>query len=137
MSEKLIHDMIYEPQYDESFEDVKKHLIGLSQRLYELLPDITLSPDERLERIARIIPTSILISDNYKTGRVKLRRLRNRLDELVPNNEMDYYEKLEYLVNRVNELVPEDILFFKKLEKIGDKRKSDIGRNWAPPKGGS
>ena len=103
-------------------------LKALSSRLYELLPDITLSPDERLERIARIIPTSILCGEHHKTARTKLNQLRRRLDELVQDNDMDYYQKLEYLVNLVNETVPGDMPLFKKLETIGDKRKSDIGR---------
>ncbi|WP_232700248.1 hypothetical protein [Brevibacillus daliensis] len=118
----------YKPQFTESFEEVCTNLKSLSDRLFNLLPDKTLSPDERLERIARIIPTSILCGDYHKTGRTKLNKLRYRLDELVPDNNLDYNQKLEFLVDLVNETVPGDMLLYQKLELIGDKRKSDIGR---------
>ncbi|WP_391205456.1 hypothetical protein [Psychrobacillus sp. L4] len=118
----------YKPIYTESFEEVCTNLKLISSRLYELLPDVTLSPDERLERIARIVPSSLLCSDHHKTARTKLKKLRTRLDELVPDSTLSYSQKLEYLVDLVNNRIPDDLLLFEKLESIGDKRKSDIGR---------
>ncbi|EJR73599.1 hypothetical protein ORN01_21990 [Bacillus cereus] len=119
----------YKPNFTENYEEVCVHLKGISQKLYDLLPDISLSPDERLERLARVIPKSILISENHKTARTKLNKLRNRLDELVPDENLDYYQKIDYLVGIANNMVPEDIKLYKKLEKIDDYRLSDIGRN--------
>lgn len=130
-------DEEYSPIFNESFEEVCSELKSISDRLYELLPDTSLSPDERLERLARVIPTSLLISDNHKTARSKLNKIRYKLDELVPDRQLSYLDKLETLVNITNSLVEEDdIRFFKKLEKIGDYRRSDIGRpglDTAPP----
>ncbi|WP_036833613.1 hypothetical protein, partial [Pontibacillus litoralis] len=76
-------DEEYSPKFNESFEEICTELKSISDRLYELLPDTSLSPDERLERLARVVPTSLLISDNHKTARSKLNKLRYRLDELV------------------------------------------------------
>jgi predicted nuclease with TOPRIM domain len=119
----------YRIDYEEPFEEVCEHLVRLSTRLQELLPDPSLSPDERLERIARVIPTSVLISDHHKTARTKLNQLRRRLSELVPDETLDHHQKLEYLVEQVHALVPTDEpRLFKKLEALGDGRRSDIGR---------
>ncbi|MCY7858255.1 hypothetical protein MOB44_16535 [Bacillus sonorensis] len=119
----------YIPKFEEDFEEVCRHLQAHSHRLFELLPDISLSPDERLERLARVIPTSILKSANHKTAREKLNGLRHRLDELIPDQNMSYYDKIEYLVNIADEMVPGQMKMYEKLEKIGDKRWSDIGRS--------
>ncbi|OUB98420.1 hypothetical protein BK784_16865 [Bacillus thuringiensis serovar medellin] len=119
----------YVPDFDESFDEVSVHLKALSEKLYNLLPDISLSPDERLERLARVIPKSILVSENHLTARTKLYKLRRRLDQLVPDKNMDYYEKVDYLVGIANDMVPGDMKLYKKLEAIGDNRYSDIGRD--------
>ena len=119
----------YERHYAETFEAVCRHFVQLSTRLQELLPDPTLSPDERRERLARVVPSSLLISENHKTARTNLNRLRQRLDELVPDEQLNYHEKLEFLVSRVHELVSGDEpRLFKKLEALGDRRRADIGR---------
>ncbi|WFA05705.1 hypothetical protein [Bacillus sp. HSf4] len=119
----------YIPHFDEDFEEVCRHLKAHSQRLFDLLPDVSLSPDERLERLARVVPTSILKSANHKTAREKLNGLRRRLDELVPDQHMSYYDKIEYLVNIADKMVPGNLKMYQKLEKIGDHRWSDIGRS--------
>lgn len=123
------HWEVYTIDYTESFDSVCEHLTALSERLLELLPDPSLSPDERLERIARVVPSSTLKSAYHQTARTKLNRLRARLDELVPRDDLCYAEKLEWLVARVHELVPGDEpRLFKKLEAFGDHRRSDMGR---------
>jgi hypothetical protein len=120
---------VYAIPFTESFETVCAELMMLGDRLLELLPDPTLGPDERLERLARVVPTSILAAAHHQTARTKLVRLRRRLDELVPDPAMTYRDKLEWLVQRVHELVPGDEpRLFKKLEALGDHRRSDMGR---------
>lgn len=114
---------------EEPFEKICEELLAVSLKLQELLPDPSLSPDERLERLARVVPGSVLISANHRTGRSKLNALRFRLAELVPNLEMSSIEKIKWLEARVHELVPENTeKIFKKLEKLGDQRRSDNGR---------
>src|SRR3989338_41224 len=112
-----------------SFEKICEELLAVSLKLQELLADPSLSPDERLERLARVVPDSILISANHRTARSKLNALCFRLAELVPHPEMGSVEKIEWLASRVHELAPENTdRLFKKLEKLGDKRRSDNGR---------
>lgn len=124
----MINIQIPEPK-DESFDEVCMELMALSRRLYELLPDPTLSPEERLERLGRVAPHSFVKSENAKTARTKLNALRVRLTELVPSQKLNSQQKLEFLVRLTNELVPEEMpRFFMKLEKLGDDRASDIGR---------
>lgn len=124
----LIEKESYKIKYDESFEEVCRNLKMISSSLYDLLPDITLSPDERLERLARVIPTSVLISRNHQTARTKLNALRMRLKELVPNEDLSDSQRIELLVKKLDELVPENLSPYKKLEKLGDFRGSDMGR---------
>ena len=115
--------------FEESFDEVCIELMTICRRLEQLLPDPTLSPEERLERLGRVAPHTMLRSDCHKTARAKLTAMRIRLAELVPSLVMSDQEKIEFLVSRTNELVPEDMpRFFMKLEKIGEARASDIGR---------
>ncbi len=126
--DRLIPRELYKPVYDESFEDVCKNLSALSNYLIELLPDPSLSPDERIERLARVVPDSTLVSVHHRTARTKLKAIRARLQELVPGEGLTDMERIEFLVNKVHTLVPGDQRLFLKLEAIGDYRGSDMGR---------
>ncbi|RAG80679.1 hypothetical protein DN069_36910 [Streptacidiphilus pinicola] len=119
-------DVDYVPPQQEDYQDVVDELVRLSVKLLAHLPDPSLGPDERLERIARVVPTSQLQSANRRSARNKLVALRRRLDELVPG-ELPAEEKLDLLIARVNELVPGDRPFIAKLETMGDFRATDIG----------
>ncbi|MGE0762964.1 MAG: hypothetical protein AB7N80_06775 [Bdellovibrionales bacterium] len=115
--------------HEESFDEVCRELMAVSRRLEELLPDPTLSPQERLERLGRVAPHSTLNSENHLTARAKLNKIRLRLAELVPTQQLSTLEKIEFLVKRTHQLIPEAVpRFFMKLEKLGDQRGSDIGR---------
>lgn len=117
---------IFDSTYEESYEE----LLVLSRRMLELLPDPSIGPAERLERIARIVPESMRYSDYTKTARTKLNYLKQRLEELVPEEGETSMDKLEILVDRINKKFPElsNERLFVKLEKMGDNRISDIGR---------
>lgn len=126
-------DSAYVVQYDEPFQAVRAELTLLSERLLELLPDPSIGPHERLERLARVVPDSVLVSQDRLTARTKLTRLRRRLDELVPSAGLSYPEKLEWLVNRLEKLVPGNMKIIEKLETLGDFRGTDTGaspRRW-------
>ncbi|MEV8213185.1 hypothetical protein [Leifsonia sp. NPDC077715] len=116
----------YIPPFEFQYPEVYARLRALSTRLLDQLPDPSIGPEERLERIARVVPSSIRVSSNLLTGYTKLVRLRSRLDELVPG-EMDELEKLEVLLARVHELVPGDMRLIEKLETMHDYRYSDTG----------
>src|SRR5581483_11088314 len=84
---------------------------------------------ERLERLARVAPGSVLVSRHHQTARSKLEQLRQRLAELVPGEDLDEHERLEVLVARVHELVPGDEpRLYRKLAALGHHRRSATGR---------
>lgn len=118
--------------YGESFEDVCSCLQEISTLLQAWLPDPSIGPEERLERLARVVPDSILCSENRVNARTKLTRLRRLLDELAPDIEGDV-ERLKHLRHLLDDLVPGDAPAIKKLETLHDYRGTDIGvspRGW-------
>ncbi|MGN9793386.1 hypothetical protein ACTMTU_20115 [Streptomyces sp. OZ13] len=126
-------DEDYRVAFGDDFLDVVKELTDLSVRLLTLMPDPSLSPNERLERLARVVPNSQLITAHRRSARSKLYEIRRRLDELVPGDELTYREKLEALVTRLDELVPGALRPIQKLERLGDYRSTDVGvspRSW-------
>lgn len=116
----------YVPGEQEAHLEVVDELVRLSVKLLTHLPDPSLGPDERLERVARVVPTSQLQSAHRRSARNKLVNLRRRLDELVPGD-LTSEEKLDALIARVHQLVPDDMPFILKLETMGDFRATDIG----------
>lgn len=118
----------YRFKAEEPFEDVVEELVTLSVRLLTLLPDPSLSPNERLERLARVVPHSQMHSAHRRTARSKLTELRRRLEDLVPDDGLSSVERLEWLISRVEELVPGDGSTISKLEKLGDFRSTDADR---------
>lgn len=130
-NEEYFSNEDYLPDLSPSFSEVKSELESVSEYLFTLLPDYSIGPEERIERLARIIPESILVSENMKTARTKLKNINSRLDELVPAN-LTSIEKIEYLVSLVNNHFPEesDMKFIEKLEAIDDFRRTDNGRRF-------
>jgi hypothetical protein len=121
------------PQWEEPYEEVCAALTRISQRLLDLLPDPSIGPEERLERLARVVPTSVLVSARHLTARTKLNALRARLDELVPIDGLDHCQKLERLVESLDHLVTEEgLTTYQKLERLGDGRLADNGRFTLP-----
>ncbi|NCN41947.1 hypothetical protein GW916_11945 [bacterium] len=116
------------PIFEDDYEKVCQELTSLSKRLLELLPDPSIGPEERLERLARVAPHTLMISRNVRTARSKLSDLKHRLSELVPDEALSSIQKLEFLISKANQLSPEAGTLFEKLEELGDIRISDIGR---------
>ena len=113
---------------EENQEEVDSQLFELSKKLQKLLPDPSLSPLERVERLGRVVPTSIQRSAQHLTARTKLNNIRLRLAELVPNENMSAEEKIDALVEIIDELVPiKTDRLFEKLEIMGDNRLRDNG----------
>jgi hypothetical protein len=113
---------------EESQESVDSQLFRLSEKLQDLLPDPSLSPLERVERLGRVVPTSIQRSAQHLTARTKLNNIRLRLAELVPIEAMSAEEKIDILVEIIEELVPiKTDRLFERLELMGDNRLRDNG----------
>ncbi|WP_300074380.1 hypothetical protein [uncultured Ruegeria sp.] len=122
---------------EQRFEDVATELKEISEYLLELLPDPSLSPMERIERLGRVVPLSYQLGAHHRTARAKLSEITVRLQELLPGEEMTNRERIDCLVAEVHRLCPEDLgRLYLKLEHIGDHRLRDNGavpyRGWTP-----
>ncbi|ACZ00530.1 hypothetical protein [Streptobacillus moniliformis] len=127
-NEKYFKKSEYMKDFEESFENIKIELKEISEKLFNLLPDKSINSEEKIERLARLIPESIMESEFSRTGRTKLNIIRRKLDYLVPNPNLNYFEKIDYLVSIANNLVPDKEKLIEKLEEIDDFRRTDNGR---------
>jgi hypothetical protein len=113
---------------EEPQSEAIEQLMALSKKLQDLLPDPSLSPLERVERLGRVIPDSIQRSSEHLTARSKLNNIRLRLAELVPDEDLTSEQRIDYLVDLAHKLIPKETSrFFEKLEIIGDNRSRDNG----------
>lgn len=126
-------DETYLIQEDQPFQEAVAELMSISIKLIELMPDPSLGPNERLERLSRAIPASQMQSEHRKSARNKLKVLKRRLNELVPELEDNSDAQITFLTDKIHRLIPGDVPFVNKLERMGDHRSSDIGvspRQW-------
>ena len=99
-------------------------LKSLSDALYELLPDKSLSPFERLERLGRVVEPRDPHLEDLQSAATKLQRLKDRINELVPG-EGSPHEKLIGLELALDEQAGVELSgqsVISKLEKLGDPR---------------
>jgi hypothetical protein len=115
------------PDVDLSKEEnnkVSAELAALSAKLYGLLPDNSLSPFERLERLARVVEGRKPDLSQLQSASKKLEALRARLNDLVPGDASDD-KKIDVMAAKLDELVADeqhDWTTFSKLELLGDPR---------------
>ena len=64
------------------------------------------------------------------TARTKLNNITMKLNYLIPDPELTEMEKIDKLVEIINLLEPGEEKLIKKLEKIDDFRRTDIGRRF-------
>jgi hypothetical protein len=120
----------YQPAFADGrpFSTIFDELWSVSSHLLELLPDPALSPLERIERLARVVPGSLALSAHRRTGRAKLLEIEQRLAELVPEQGLTTIERIDRLVALTTSFAPGEMRLVDRLELIGDFRVSDIGR---------
>lgn len=119
---------IYDTLLKEPQEHVNERLTFLSFKLQRLLPDPSLGPMERIERLARVIPNSYQVGVFHRTARSKLTEIEDKLFSLVPDESINSSQRIDYLVELANILVPEDTdRLCQKLQFIGDNRLRDNG----------
>jgi hypothetical protein len=61
-------------------------LASIARRLAAVLPDVSASPEERVERLARYVPGATPKPELMVSDYQKLVRMRARLEELVPGD---------------------------------------------------
>lgn len=104
--------------------EISQRLEELSEMLIKHVPDPSLSPDERLERIARVDQRRVPQREYLLPAVEKLYRLERRLDDLVDDSDLSSTEQLEVLIERVEERGEkhEERDFVEILERMGDER---------------
>ena len=103
-------------------EKAAAELAALSERLALLLPDPSLSPLERLERLARVVQDRVPHSDQLQPALEKVSKLKTRLDELVPGR-MSAEDKIITLAKMAYEKAGGDkMTCVEALERMGDPR---------------
>lgn len=124
MTQRLDH-MVPDPKLSaEENRAAALELKTLSDALYELLPDKSLSPFERLERLGRVVEPREPRMEELQPAAVKLARLQERLNELVPEG-VSVLEKLVGLEMALDKQVGIELAgkpAISKLEKLGDPR---------------
>ena len=117
--------MVPDPEISlELNEEATKELLLISTKLLELLPDPSLSPDERLERLARVVQNRVPQVENLQSANAKVHRLKRRLDELVPDEGGNYINKIDSLVCILDQNCSDKDAgsVVEKLEFLGDPR---------------
>lgn len=100
-----------------------KGLSKISKALHKALPDPSLSPAERLERLARVVQDRVPLHEHLLPAATKLFSLKNRLDQLVPGSRLTSEEKIAKLTSLAKKKIPQHgLTMAKRLEMLGDKR---------------
>lgn len=97
---------------------------ALSAKLSWHIPDQSLSPLERLERLARAVEDRKPDLAQLQSAAKKLKALNTRIDELVPGD-MSYEKKLDTLIQKLDDKVgvsQRALQTTDKLELLGDSR---------------
>lgn len=98
-------------------------LSEISGFLANALPDHSLSPEERLERLARVVQDRVPRQEQLLPAIQKVDRLERRLAELVPGEGMSAMDRLNRLVQQCNGMCGDDgKTLVQKLETLGDPR---------------
>ena len=96
----------------------------LSAALFELLPDKSLSPLERIERLSRSVENRQPDLNQLKPATKKLQELKDRINLLV-EGEGSAHEKVMKMLNKLDDMVSDEqakLPVIKKLELLGDPR---------------
>jgi len=99
-------------------------LAALTAKLFWHVPDQSLSPFERLERLARAAEDRRPDMVQLQSAARKLEALKSRIDELVPGD-MSHEKKIETLIQQLDKKVGASQLALHttdKLELLGDPR---------------
>lgn len=123
LTQRLDHMVPDEELTAEANADAAARLEAMSRFLASALPDTSLSPEERLERLARVITDRVPRKENLRPAIEKVEQLERRLEELIPDQNLTAMDRLNKLVEICNDCVPNNNLsIVEKLESLGDSR---------------
>lgn len=105
-------------------QQASAELASLSAKLHRLLPDESLSPFERLERLGRAVENRKPDLTQLQPAATKVAELKARINELIPGDATPE-RKLDDIVGKLDEMVSKEQRQFStisKLELLGDPR---------------
>jgi len=124
LTQRLDH-MVPDPQMPTAVnQKAAAELAAISEKLFELLPDPSLSPLERLERLGRVVEQREPDMGQLLPAHEKVTALRERLDQMLPGDGASI-EKIEKLVEILGDVAPKDLKGaspIRMLEALGDPR---------------
>ena len=122
VTQRLDHMVPEARQSDAQNAEAAAELAALSEKLAVLLPDSSLSPDERLERLARVVQDRVPYYEHLLPAASKVAKLKSRINELVPG-EMSSVDKISQLADMaIGQCGADDVSCVDALEMLGDPR---------------
>lgn len=124
LTQRLDHMVPEEKLTASQNQKAAAELASLSAKLFWHIPDQSLSPFERLERLARAAENRTPDREQLKSAAAKVNVLKARIDQLVPGD-ASHEKKIEQLVSLLDEKVgssQQNLHTTHKLELLGDPR---------------
>ena len=120
VTKRLDHNVPDPEMSDVENSAAASELAAISEKLANMLPDPSLSPDERLERLARVIKGRNIQQESLQTAARKVEKLKTRINELVPGdsgmeNKLDKLSEMAFTQCGV-----EGVSCMEALERLGD-----------------
>ncbi|OWJ91959.1 hypothetical protein [Paracoccus yeei] len=124
LTQRLDH-MVPDPEMPLAFNrKAAADLAAISEKLYELLPDPSLSPLERIERLARVVEGRSPDLEQLQPAHKKLEKINERLTQLMPDDS-NPMEKIDQLYQIIVSMAPVELRSgstIQMLEAMGDPR---------------
>ena len=124
LTQRLDHS-IPDPEMPFAFNRKAAEELGaIADKLLQVLPDPSLSPLERIERLSRVIEQRTPNMDQLMPAHKKVAQIKDRLDALIPGDDPPL-KKIDRMLEILDEIAPVDLAgasSFAKLESLGDPR---------------
>ena len=123
LSQRLDH-MVPDPKASlAKNQESAAELAAISAKLYTLLPDPSLSPLERIERLRRVVDQVEPDMDQLQSAIKKVEVINSRLNMFVSDENMSALQKIDVLVSKVDKCFEGKMCGFgAKIEMLGDPR---------------
>jgi hypothetical protein len=122
MTQRLDHFVPKENLPDSMNRQAMLELEQISSKLYFLLPDPSLSPLERIERLSRVLEDTDPNLEHLQSAYDKVKAIEERLNSLIPDKDMSSMDKINFMLEKLHKLVPGEAKIVQKLEYLGDPR---------------
>ena len=109
LSQRLDFDISDEELTDQENAQATLELAAISTRLAAAIPSATFSPEERVERLARVVDHTTPKAEFMEPNSKKLARIKLRVDELMPGTELSTEQKIDKLGEMFRAVFPDKL----------------------------